>query len=94
MNPKQINLASLLLFSAAAPLWVYLTVIVAGGHGFGWNGSLLRWIFAPAILLMATGAIHRLLPKNRNRLALAALLAGVIPLGIFLIVAVYEANFS
>ena len=77
MEPKQISLASVLLFTAAAPIWIFLTVMVAGSPGFVWNDTPVRWIFAPAILLVATLAIHRLLPKCPGRLALAAFLAGI-----------------
>ena len=52
--------------------------------------KILKWLaFAPAVLLIATCAIHRLLPKHQARTALATLLAGAILLGAIVAVATF-----
>jgi len=81
MKSKQVSLLSALLFLAAAQFWIVLILIVDRSVGFGGGSRLSRWTFATAILIVATVAIHRLLPPSQNRLALAALLAGAILVG-------------
>ena len=90
MELKQFSLASILLFAGAAPVWIFLTFEVARSPGFAGGHSLVRWAFGPAVLLIATCAIHRLLPKHQARTALATLLAGAILLGAIVAVATFE----
>lgn len=81
MKSKQVSLSSALLFLAAAQFWIVLILIVGQSIGFGGTSRPSRWTLAIAILMVATAAIHRLLPRFQKRLVLAALLAGAILVG-------------
>jgi len=90
--PHRINLISFLLLSVAALLWTEIAYMVASSPGFG--GGVTRFFIAPIGLLLATAALYRLFRSGWNALALAALLAGAIPLCILVSVAIWEIFFS
>jgi hypothetical protein len=76
MTRPQISLASLLLFAAAMPIWLFVWAAVATSTGFGGGGT--RFVMAPVVLCGITAAIQRLLRGYRNAWALSALLAGMV----------------
>ena len=78
MKSKHVSIWSAILFLAAAQFWIVLILIVDGAVGFGGASRPSRWTLATVTLIVATVAIHRLLPPSQNRLAVAALLAGAI----------------
>ena len=79
MARPQFSLMTMLLLSAAIPIWLFLIVALPESPGFG--GSPSRFIMAPLVLGGITVAIHRLLRGHRNAWALSSLLAAVIALG-------------
>ena len=79
MKKFQLSLGSLLLLCAAAPIWIFLIVIVS--QSTGWGGNSTRFYMAPLVLTGITAAVHRLLRDHRNAWALAFLAAAVIALG-------------
>jgi hypothetical protein len=84
----RISLAALMMFCAAAPLWIYLTLIVASSPGFGPFG----YVAVPLILIAATVAIARLTARSAFGVALAALIAVVVLYGSLLLVALWAAS--
>ena len=65
MTGKRLSLASLLLFSAAIPIWISVTYIVITSPGFG--GGLHRYFLAPLVLSIASVAIYRLIRSGPAR---------------------------
>ncbi len=92
MATYRISLASLLLLTAAVPLWIVIAYMVATSPGFG--GGVTRFVIPPIGLLIATAALYRLFRSMRDALALAALFAGAIPLCILISAAIWERFFS
>lgn len=78
-----ISPATLMLLCTAAPLWIYLTVIVANSPGFGPFG----YVAVPLILIAATVAIARLTARSAFGVALASLIAVVVLYGSLLFIA-------
>jgi hypothetical protein len=75
-QPRQIRLASLLLYSAAMPVWAYL-IWTLGNSRFGHSGI----IGGSVALIAATAALFILFRKTKNALALSAFLAGLLLMG-------------
>jgi hypothetical protein len=92
MTGKRLSLASLLLFSAAIPIWISLTYIVITSPGFG--GGLHRYYLAPLVLAIASVAIYRLIRGARHAIALSIFLAGIILHGALVAVAIWAWNFT
>jgi hypothetical protein len=78
----QINLATLLLFAAALPMWLYVAIAVTSSPGFG--GSSLRYVAAPLALLGITVAVHRLICGNQYAWGLSTIIAPLITWGTLL----------
>lgn len=76
MSGKRLSLASLLLFSAAIPIWISLTYIVITSPGFG--GGIHCYYLAPLVLVIASAAIYRLIRGARHAFALSIFLAGIV----------------
>ena len=81
MKSKQMSIWSAIILLAAVQFWIVLILIIDEAVGFGGASRPSRWTLATVTLIVATVAIHRLLPPSQNRLALAALLAGAILVG-------------
>lgn len=79
------SLRSLLIVMAAAPLWIYLIAAIATANRLQrLDGTVL--VVAPILLVGITAALYRLTRKIPDGLALAVLLAPMIPLGWILFV--------
>lgn len=89
-NNSRFSLASLLLFSWAAPIWIFLIWAVGSSPGFGAVG----YVVAAATLVAATAAISRLFRNVANGLALSALLAGLILTGGIVFAAVIAGRYG
>jgi hypothetical protein len=76
MRETRFDLATLLLLSAALPIWIFLIFAVSSSPNMG----PLRFIGAPVVLCGITVAIQRLLVGRRNSWSIAAFAAGVIVL--------------
>ena len=85
-----ISLATLMLLCTAAPLWIYLTVIVANSPGFGPFG----YVAVLLILIAATVAIARLTARSAFGVALASLIAVVVLYSSLLLIALWSASGS
>jgi len=92
MTGKRLSLASLLLFSAAIPIWISLTYIVITSPGFG--GGVHRYYLAPLVLVIASVAIYRLIRGVRHACALSILLSGIVLHGALVAVAILAWNFE
>lgn len=77
------SLSALLIVSAAAPIWLYLIVVIPRSPGFG--GGPSRFLAAPIVLTGISLALHRLLRRRTNALPIAALLSPIIALGALLV---------
>jgi hypothetical protein len=88
MNGKSLSLASLLMLSAAMPLWISLTYIVITSYGFG------RLTLAPIALVIASVAIYLPLRGARHAAALSTLLAGLALHGALSAAMIWERFFS
>ncbi len=77
-SKHQLNLFSMLLLSAAAPIWIFLCVALPDSPGFG--GSPTRYFIPPFALTGITFVIHRLLRGKPNSIALSVFLAPIIAL--------------
>lgn len=77
----QIRLASLLLWSAAIPLWVFLIVGVGNSTGFG----SLGFVVAPFALVVATAALFLLLRGTKDGLAMSVFVAAAILLSALIV---------
>lgn len=88
MTKSQINLLSLLLWSGAVPIWIFVTVVVSQSVGF--RGSSFRYLLSPVVLSGIAIAIHRLFRGNRNALAISVFLAGVIAIATLTVAAALE----
>lgn len=84
-SSMQFRLPTMLLVSAAAPIWVYLIVMVSQSTGFGPWGPW-RVLIAPSVLIGITAACFWLLRNNRNGLAWSVFLSPVIAVGSLLVV--------
>lgn len=73
------TLSSWLLLFGAAPIWLFLIVVVP--QSIGWGGSSSRFFVAPLVLAGITIAMQRLLRAYRNAWPLSALLAALTALG-------------
>lgn len=89
MQRRQLSLMSILILSAAAPIWLLLIVIVP--QSTAWGGGITRYFVAPFVLTGITIAVHWLLRGRRDAWAIAALAAALIALGT-LSVAAWLAN--
>ena len=92
MTGKRLSLASLLLFSAAIPIWISLTYIVMTSRQFG--RGVHRYYLAPLVLVIASVAIYRLIRGAPNAFALSTLLSGIILHGALVAAAVWEQYFT
>lgn len=92
MTGKRLSLASLLLFTAAIPIWISLTYIVITSPGFG--GGIHRYYLAPLVLVIASLAIYRLIRGASNACALSTLLSSVVLHGALVAVAIWERYFT
>ncbi len=88
MTGKRLSLASLLLFSAAIPIWISLTYIVMTSPQFG--RGVHRYCLAPLILVIASIAIYQLIRGAPNACARSTLLSGIILHGAVIAAAVWE----
>ncbi len=88
MDRWQISLVSLLLLSAALPIWMFLFVVVPPGIGSG----AYSFLVAPMVLGGITVAIHRLFRGRRDAWAFSALLAAVIAYGSLSIAGIWMAG--
>ena len=75
----QVQLASFLLLCAAAPFWIWTTVIVS--HIDVWGAGVLRYSIPPIVLVGVTAAVHRLLREIAHAWAISALTAGLVCIG-------------
>ena len=82
MQPQKqkFNVASMLLIAAAAPIWIYLSVVLPQSPGFG--GSPTRFLIPPIALAGIAFAVHRLFRGKRNSIAISVLLSPVIAWGV------------
>jgi hypothetical protein len=72
MKP-QITLAPFLLWSAVAPVWIYLAIVV--GFSPGWGGSGAGYVLAPLVLAGITAATGYPFREFRYAWPIAALVA-------------------
>jgi hypothetical protein len=80
----RISLKTLLLFTAALPIWAFLAFAVP--QSTGWGSSSVRFVAAPLALLGTTIAIHRLVRHVRDAWAVSMFCAAIVVLGSLAIV--------
>jgi hypothetical protein len=73
------RLRTLFLLAGAAPIWVYLIVVVPRTTGFG--GGPARFVIAPLVLVGIAAAVFWILRKVPDRLAWAMFASAVVTLG-------------
>lgn len=85
MERPRLSLTTLLLVTAALPMWLFLFVSVP--QSTGWGGGAFRFVAAPLVLLGITVAVHRLVRNSRAAWALSMFVAGIITMGSLVLVA-------
>ncbi len=73
---QRFGLASLLLITAAAPIWIFLCVALPQGTGLG--GSPTRFLIPPIALSGIAIAKHRLFRGKSNSIAISVLLSPIV----------------
>jgi hypothetical protein len=73
---QQFDLLSLILVSAACPVWIWLIVTLPQSPGFG--GSPTRFAITPIVLTGFTIAVHRIIRNSRRAWPLSILTAPLI----------------
>ena len=75
MAKSQIDAFGIVMLLCAAPVWIFLSMTVPRGTGFG--GASDRYVIAPIVLSGITISVHRLIRDYRNAWPLSALISGV-----------------
>jgi hypothetical protein len=85
MEQPRFSLAGFLLLTAAAPLWVYVSMAIASSPGFGGNPT--RYAIAPLVMTGITFGAYVLLRPLRNAWCLSALAAPILVFGLLALMA-------
>ena len=80
---RNFDLKSLLLVAAAVPMWIYLSIEMAGSKGFG--GSQWRFLVAPIALTGIACAIYWLLRQKPYSISISIFVAPLIAMSALLL---------